>query len=165
MTVHRAPFSFEQAITKIAGFLGWAEAASAIGISASRLRDFSNPNVEGDIKLEDALALDRAYERAGGPEGRPIHQCYTFRLDTEAAVPGHDAEAFRRLTAEAAEKSGEAIAALVACSRPNPSAAEVAIARRDTEQAMGVFQNTLPMLDGAGPSTARVQPRGGAPLS
>ena len=74
-----------------------------------------------------------------------------------------DAEALSRLTALAAKEGGEAIAALVAASRPGATTADLIIARRETEQAVGALTNTLPMLDDVGSSSVRVTPQGGAP--
>lgn len=162
MTKFRAPLSFEQALDRIAGLLGWAEAAALIGKKERTLRDYGDPDIATGITLQDAYTLDRAYRAAGG-DGLPILQCYLFRLETEAAVPGHDPEALTRLTQHAAIETGEALAALIATTRPGASPADIALARRETEQAMSALSHTLPMLDGAGPSSAGVTPRGGAP--
>jgi hypothetical protein len=161
MTKLRAPLSFEQAITVIGGLLGWAEAAAVIGRKERTLRDYGDPDVQAQITLEDAFALDRAYRAAGG-DGTPILQCYKFRLDAAAAVSGGDLEALARLAQSVASEGGDAIAALFGCIRPGATPADFALARREIEQALTALSNTLPILDGAGPSSDRVQPRGGA---
>lgn len=161
MTKLRPPLSFEQALTVVAGHLGWSEAAELIGKKERTVRDYGDPDVATSITIDDAYTLDRAYQAAGG-EGAPFHQCYTFRLGAEAAVPGLDPAALSRLAASAAIEGGQAIAALIAASRPDASPADIVIAKREVEQAMGVLSNTLPLLDDVVSSPVRVTPRGGA---
>lgn len=161
MTKIRAPLTFEQAIARIAGHLGWEEAAKMIGKKERTLRDYGDPDHDAQISLENALILDAAYVAAGG-EGRPIEQCYSLRLDAEAAASGHDDEAQARLVAEAASETGDALAALIAAIRPGATPADKALARRETEQAVNSLTNTLPMLEAAGASSDGVRPRGGA---
>ncbi|MCC2976226.1 hypothetical protein LK533_06005 [Sphingomonas sp. PL-96] len=162
MTKQRPPLSFEQAIARIAGLLGWEEAAGLIGKKGKTLRDYGDPDVATGICLADAFTLDCAYRAAGG-EGLPILQTYMFRSEVEAATPGHDPEALARLASIAAKEAGDAIAHLIAATRPGASPADLALAKRETEQAMTALSHTLPMLDApGGASVARVQPQGGA---
>jgi hypothetical protein len=155
------PASFEQAIARIAGELGWDEAAAVIGKKGRTLRDYGDSDVSYGISLEDAFKLDCAYRAAGG-DGVPILQTYLFRLEYEAASPGHDPEALARLASIAAKEAGEAVAHLIAATRPGASPADLALAKRETEQAMTALSHTLPELDARGASIGRVQPQGGA---
>ncbi|MFV0625179.1 hypothetical protein ACBY01_14365 [Sphingomonas sp. ac-8] len=161
MTKLRPPLSFEQALARIAGLLGWGHAAGLIGKRERTLRDYGDQDVALGISLEDAFTLDCAYRAAGG-DGLPILQTYMFRSEIEAAIPGHDPEALARLASIAAKEAGEAIAHLIAATRPGASPADLALARRETEQAMTALSHTLPMLDARGVSIDGVQPQGGA---
>jgi hypothetical protein len=162
MTKLTAPASFEQAIARIAGELGWDEAAAVIGKKGRTLRDYGDSDVQYGISLEDAYKLDCAYRAAGG-DGLPILQTYQMRLKVEAATPGDDPEVLAHLASIAAKETGEALGHLIAATRPGATPADLALAKRETVQAVTALSNTLPMLDTpGGVSVARVQPQGGA---
>lgn len=137
VTKLRPPSSFELAITRIAGLIGFEEVARIAGRSDRAVRDWSDPDVDTLPSIAQALALDAAYRAAGGAD-HPIHQVYALRLDAEAmALP--DAEAIRASAALAAREGGEAISALIAASDPNASPAVRARALLETQEAMTAF--------------------------
>lgn len=146
MTKLRPPLSTEQALDRITGVLDKEHAAKLIGKKARTLRDYRDPDHASRISLDDALILDRAYHQAGG-EGFPLVQSYLFRLEAEAAAPGHCPDALARATQSAAIEVGEAVAALVGATRLGATPADRALARREAEQAMTALSHTLPMLD------------------
>ncbi|MEI6419543.1 MAG: hypothetical protein WCO82_10770, partial [Sphingomonadales bacterium] len=83
MTKLRPPLSFDQAVTRVAGLIGWDECAALVGRSARAVRAWSDPDAEASPSIEQALVLDLAYRAMGG-EGAPIFEVYAARLDSEA---------------------------------------------------------------------------------
>jgi hypothetical protein len=133
MTKLRAPASFEQAITRIAGLIGFEEIARITQRSDRAVRNWAEPGVNSLPTIAQALALDAAYRARGGAD-HPILECYAFRLDIDVkALP--DPQAIRLAAATAAKEGGEAISALIAASDPGASAAERARALLETQEA------------------------------
>lgn len=145
MTKRRDPLTFERALTKIAGLIGWAAAAKIVRQAERTVRNWSDPDTSASITLDDALALDVAYRVAGG-EGAPMFECYALRLDTDTLAARPSADALLKSTAAAAKEHGEAIAAVIAASRPGASAADFAIAERELEDSIHAEKNTLATL-------------------
>jgi len=146
MTKLRPPLSFDQAITRIAGVLGWEGAAALVGRSARAVRAWSDPDADASPCIEHALILDLAYRAAGG-EGSPLFEVYAARLDLEASR-ATASRALPDLTAAAARESGEAIGALTLASQPGAPLAVRAAAQREVEQgiqALGQALNALNM--------------------
>ena len=146
MTKFRAPLSFEDGITRIAGLLGWAAAAQVIGQKERCLRNYSDPDTSPAISLADALKLDLAYRLAGG-EGAPMFDSYALQIDVAIRQIDVSADELARRTAVAAKEGGEAIASLIAANRPGATAAERAIAAREVREGLDAFRDTLPMLE------------------
>lgn len=149
MTKLRAPLSFEDAINRIAGHLGWPSAAAEIGLEESALRRFSNPDDERCIKLQDAFLLDVAYRREGG-EGAPILEAFALQLEASNRMLAATGDEIARRAAVAAKEGGEAIAALFAASRPGASRTEMAIAVREVREGIDALTATLPVLEHPG---------------
>ncbi|WP_156680048.1 hypothetical protein [Sphingomonas profundi] len=145
MTKLRAPLSFDLAITRIAGLLGWDGAASVVGQAERTVRNWSDPDTTARIPLEDALRLDAAYRAAGG-QAAPLLECYQLRLDIATAAARGDQAELLAATAMVAKESGEAIAAIIRASQPGATADERARARLEGEEAVGAITNTLSML-------------------
>jgi hypothetical protein len=133
VTKLRPPASFEQAITRIAGLIGWDEVSRLTGRSDRTVRDWSDPDNATLPTIAQAFALDAAYRAAGGCD-TPIHSVYQLRLDTEAHTTP-DSDAIRTATANAARESGEAITALILASDPGASPAHRARALLETQEA------------------------------
>ena len=146
MTKLRAPLSFEDGITRIAGLLGWGPAAQVIGQRERCLRNYSDPDTSPTISLADALKLDLAYRLAGG-EGAPMFDSYALQIDVATRQIDASADELARRTAVAAKEGGEAIASLIAANRPGATAAERAIAAREVREGLDAFRDTLPMLE------------------
>lgn len=144
MTKPRPPASFEQAITRIAGLIGWEEVARLTGRSDRAVRDWSDPDIESLPTIAQAFALDAAYRAAGGGEA-PMHSTYALRLDI-ATTDTHCADAIRHATAAAAKESGEAITALIVASGPNASAAERARALLEGQEAVIAINTAMTKL-------------------
>ena len=146
MTKLRPALSTEQALDRIFGVLDRKVVSKQIKRSVRTLRDYGDPDHKSCISFNDALFLDREYNRAGG-DGFPLAQSFLFRLEAEAAVPGFCPDALQRATQSAAIEVGEAVAALVGATRLGATPADRALAKREAEQAMTALSHTLPMLD------------------
>jgi hypothetical protein len=149
VTKVRAPLTFELAMAKIAGEIGWEKIADISGQAVSTLYNWSNPDSQptaGDsVSLSLALKLDAAYRAAGG-EGAPLLQCLGLKLDAETLVAIADSAAIVRSIATAAKEGGEAIAASIAAAQPGASPQERARAELELEESIAAQTNTLVSL-------------------
>lgn len=145
MTKLRAPLSFDQAITRIAGVLGWDFAASLVGRSPRAVRAWSDPDADASPCIEHALLLDLAYRAAGG-EGSPIFEVYAAKLDLDAQSASA-ARCLPSLTANAARENGEAIAALALASQPGAPIGIRAAAKREVEEGIQALGQALLALN------------------
>ena len=75
MTKIRAPFSFDQAVTRIAGLIDWPEIRRITRRSLRTVRYWGEPDCKMTPSLAQAFALDMAYLAAGGTEA-PILSAY-----------------------------------------------------------------------------------------
>ena len=149
MTKLREPLTFEHGLARIAGLIGWDSVARICRQSERTVRNWSDPDTSASIRIDDALALDIAWQAAGG-EGAPMLQVYMRRLELEAAAACGSSAALSEKTSKAAKEAGEAIAALVLAARPGATPADKAIAKREAVQAIDALTSTVPMLDAAG---------------
>lgn len=145
MTKLRPPLSFDQAITRIAGVLGWEGAAALVGRSARAVRAWSDPDADASPSIEQALILDLAYRAAGG-EGSPLFEVYAAKLDLDAQSAAAS-RALPELTAAAARESGEAIGALALASQPGAPLGVRALAQREVEQGIQALGQALIALN------------------
>jgi hypothetical protein len=143
MTKLRPALSFENALTKVAGLIGWPAAAAIIGKSTRLVRRWSDPDATAKISLDRALRLDVAFRLAGG-DGAPFLECYALRV--EADTYGAPTKALLDAAAIAVKESGEAFAATITAALPGATQADVAIAERELEQSIGAQTNTLAAL-------------------
>lgn len=149
MTKPRPPVSFELALTKVAGELGWERTAELLGVAESTARSWSDPlrtPTAGDaISLEGALALDLAYIAACG---RTSPFLRTFRLRQQASPVCVDADRIARGTARLAKESGEALSQLVLASQPGASDAARLLAKRESEHVLEAISDVIADLGG-----------------
>lgn len=135
MTKRRAPLSFELALTKVAGLIGWERAAAIVGQSERCVRNWSDPDAAAGIRMDAAEKLDIAYQEAGG-NGAPFLECYALRLKAALADAFGSAEAIASAAAAAAKEGGEAISAAINAARPEASDFDYANAERELEEAI-----------------------------
>jgi len=145
MTKLRPPLSFEAAIAKIAGVIGWDDVARHARRSERTVRAWSEIEIAAAVTMEAALALDAAYTAAGG-DGAPLLACYALRLRADSVALAACTEELARKTVTVIKEGGEAHAALVAATRPGASTAERAIAEKEVVEAMDALTNTLAIL-------------------
>lgn len=134
MTKARAPSTFADAVTRIAGRVGWAAMSEAVGKSERAVRNWSDPDMDRDPTIDEALILDAAYLAAGGGEA-PIMAVYQLRLD-RAVTPRADTAALALATGLAAKEVGEAVAAAVQIVNPGASQADCIVADREIGEAV-----------------------------
>jgi hypothetical protein len=145
VTKRRAPLTFENSLTVVAGVIGWPRTADIVGQAERTVRNWSEPDTTAAISLEAALKLDTAFHAAGG-EGFPFFRCYRTRLDVDslAASPGREELIVR--AGKAAYESGEAIAASLAASHPAATSTDFALAERELEESIAAKTNLLTAL-------------------
>lgn len=152
MTKLRTPLTFADAMTRVAGVIGWAEACRITGRADRTARAWSDPETRTVPPVDQAMALDAAYLAAGG-EGAPFLDAYMFQLD----VTRERQEACRHsLVAEVATLSrelGEAIAATLSVSLSNASPRDVHRAFAEVTQAAAALDAVQRRLASFLPST------------
>lgn len=142
MTKLRPPLSFEQAMNRLAGVLGWDGMAGTLGLTESAVRKKGDPDTPGSLTYEEAFRLDAAYHAAGG-EGFPLHESYALRLQVSLTETRASSAELVRATGKAAREVGEAIDALLAASEPGADAHARETARREGEEAIQALTSAV----------------------
>lgn len=142
MTKRRAALTYELALTKVAGVIGWDRAAAIVGQVERTVRNWSDPDTSANIRLDAAEKLDIAFAQAGG-RGAPFGEVYHTRLKTSLANSFGTAEAIAEAAALSAKEGGEGVAAAIAASRPDANDADFAAAERELEEAIAANTATL----------------------
>lgn len=156
MTQLRAPSTFADAMTRVAGVIGWPAAAAIVRRRERTVRYWSQPNCPTAPTVDQALALDEAYAAAGG-EGAPFGDAYTFQLGLQI----ERREACRRqLAAELADstrEAGEAHADAIIVMATNASPLTILRALSSVEEARRALSRVARRINsflpaGAGPT-------------
>lgn len=145
MTKIRAALTFEAALAKVAGVIGWSEVARICARKERAVRAWSEVEIPAGVTMDRALALDVAYTTAGG-DGAPFLSVYALRLQADTIAAQACSEELARKTVAAIKEGGEAHAALVAASRPGATQADRAIAEKEVVEAVDALANTLAIL-------------------
>ncbi|MDE8654796.1 hypothetical protein [Novosphingobium album (ex Liu et al. 2023)] len=160
MTKHRPPLTFEAALARVVGQLpgDWAEAAQVCGRAASTVRNWGNPDLPEGVPVECALALDLAFQGAGGL-GAPFYEAYTVQLELAATDRFAGPAALLQLLPEVLRENSEAEIALVAAARNGAGRHDLKATLREIDEAMARFRQAHQLiqscLGGAGdPATA-----------
>lgn len=156
MTKARAPMSFSLAITRIAGLIGWEEAARVTDRSERTVRLWSESDAGTLPTLDQAMALDRAYLAAGGGEA-PILESYSRQLEVALSNALACKRTLSEDVAEAARESGEAIACSLRVAQPGATTSDVYLAIAETEEASGACTRLLARLKSFLPGNAAEQ--------
>ena len=146
MTKLRAPLSPHRALTKVAALIGWDKAGAIVNKAERTVRNWSDPETAAGVTLEAGLALDRAFVVAGG-EGAPFFAWYQLQLGIQCSELVSTSRSRLERAATAAKETGEALAAQMMANRPGASATDLAIAKRETEEAIAALSDTLASLD------------------
>jgi hypothetical protein len=149
MTKRRGPLTFELALTRVAGEIGWSRVAEIAQQSDRTVRNWSEPDTgpaaERAISLDVALRLDSAFQAAGA-DGAPFLQCYALRLEADIKAACADSRELGLMTGRLAHESGEAIQAAITAALPGASENEKARAELELEQASRALTDTLATL-------------------
>lgn len=139
MTKLRAPLTFPDAVTRVAGVIGWKEVSRITGRADRTVRDWSDPDKRTVPPIDHALELDLAYRRAGGDDA-PFHDAFALQL----GVRINEQEACaRQLIAEIGDASTEFGQAMAACLKLTQSNASPLIAI----QALAEVQEVATCID------------------
>ncbi|TPG14384.1 hypothetical protein [Sphingomonas oligophenolica] len=134
MTQLRAPLTFADAMTRVAGAIGWPAAARIVGRSQRAVRYWSEPGCRTTPTIAQALALDAAFQAAGG-DGAPFMETYAFLLDARLCERTACRRALVDELAIAAREGGEAIALGLSVSHSNASPRDTLRAVAEAEEA------------------------------
>lgn len=150
MTKLRAPLSTDAAIVRIAGQLpgGFEELGRVLGMSAGHLRNCSDPDKREEISFPKAIEADLAYRAAGG-QGSPLFETFAHQLDEAGALRFAGQHALARHVEVVAREAGEAVASLIAASRPDACNRTFENARHEGREALASLQKALLLLDPA----------------
>jgi hypothetical protein len=135
MTKLRPPISFEQAMDRIAGVMGWGGMATVLALTENAVRKKGDPDCPGSLTYDEAFRLDVAYHAAGG-EGFPLHDGYALRLKIAIDERRADAAELVRAIGKAAREGGEAVHAMLAAAEPGANAFTRQTALREGQEAM-----------------------------
>lgn len=156
MTKLRTPFTFADAMTRVAGAVGWDEARRVAGnVSDRTVRNWSEEDGAKRPRIDTALALDAAYRQAGGA-GSPFLEAFAFQLDVTLDRQDACRSALTTDIALVAKEIGEALAHALVLTQPNPSPRDVHRAFAEGQQADAAVDALLRRLagfltSGAGP--------------
>lgn len=155
MTKARAPLSIAQAVTKVAGLIGWDKAASAVGRKERIVRLWSEPDKPSLPSLEQSILLDAAYIVAGG-DGVPIGDAYMRLVGVRSNELTACHDELAATIADASREVGDGLAHAVLITRPGACDAAVQRAIIEVEEGAGKMARLGSLLSrflttGAGP--------------
>ncbi|CAN5370402.1 hypothetical protein BH10PSE14_BH10PSE14_04600 [soil metagenome] len=152
MTKLRPPLSFGHALDRIAGLVTWAEMARIVDRKERAVRNWGDPDMPESCPIAAALALDIAYEQAGGL-GSPMFDAYAHQVRQSRNTAYADRIELARRAASAMKEVGEAGGALVMATLPDATAADRATALREVSEGIDALTATMPLLTEGGPPT------------
>ncbi len=161
MTKLRAPLSFSQAITLIAGTIGWKQAARITRRSVRTVRHWSESDRRGSPTLDQAITLDRAHLAAGG-DYPPILESYARQLDVHLLATMACRAVLADDIATAARETADAIACSIQVTQPGTAPAVIHRAIVEAEESSGAVLRLLARLKSflPGNSATAFQPGG-----
>jgi hypothetical protein len=147
MTKAREQMTPEHAITVIAALITWEGAAEAVGKTDRAVRHWSDPDVDRCPCLQDCIALDLAYLKAGGSEA-PLLKVYMRRIEEAAQQPAPLSAALSA-GSDAIRRAGEFGADIIAAAQPGASPKLIAKVRGEAEEAASAFVDVAQKLSSA----------------
>lgn len=155
MTKIRHPLTFADAITRIAGRIGWPACVEAASSGRGKpfhertVRNWSDPDTGTVPDLDVALRLDLAYRQSGGGES-PLLAAYALRLQLDLHTPA-DVEERIAAASRAAKETGEGLSALIQAAQSGADEATIELARREVQEAIASMTFALKQLGGQPP--------------
>ncbi|MFZ5705710.1 MAG: phage regulatory CII family protein [Pseudomonadota bacterium] len=134
-------------MNRIAGLLGWDGMAAVLGLTESACRKKGDPDCPGSLTYEEALALDTAYDAAGG-EGFPLHDAYALRLSLSIEKRAACERDLVRAVGKVAKETGEAVDALLAASDSRADRFTRETAAREAEEAIQALTGAVRKIGG-----------------
>jgi hypothetical protein len=124
----RAPLTTDQALARIIGQLpnGYRDAEKATDRSESYLRACGDPDRLERLCFDDAIALDIAFQAAGG-EGSPLAEHFLLRVEMGQLARFAHRFGLLEKTEQVVRESGEASAALIRACQPGAGPLEPTI--------------------------------------
>lgn len=151
MTKHRAPLSFDDALSRIAGQVGGFEKmGNRVGRQSRTVRNWGDPDTTEHCPVDCALELDLMFMEHGGT-GAPMYEAYAHQLELAELTRHADRHELSRLTSLFAKEGGEAVGALIRASMPDASPADRRAAEVELAQALEVARRLLPHVAGQSP--------------
>ncbi len=145
MTKRRGPLSYDSALARIAGVIGWPAMATATDRAERTVRNWGDPDAKESCPIECAELLDLAFQAAGG-EGAPMFETYGRRLDVARSERFADERQLSIFTSTVAKEAGEAVAALITASLPGACDRDRSAAAQQVEELLIATNSTLPLL-------------------
>lgn len=149
MTKLRPPLHIGQALDRIAGFLpnGWQDMAKACGVeNPATVRAWGDPDKpDRQLSLERAIALDIAYQRAGG-DGRPLFETYALQVEVAREQAFASEIELVRRTCAVIRESGQAQEAMVNATLPSATHADREKAIRELEDVIREVTSSIALL-------------------
>lgn len=144
----RPPLSTAQALARIEGQLpgGIEEMARITNRSVSLVRAWSDQDRRENIPLDDAIALDLAFQAAGG-EGAPLADSYVFRLELAGLERFSDRFELLQRVGHVVREGGEAHAALIRACQPGAGPNERRDALREAVEAQEALKPVIAALE------------------
>ena len=156
MTQLRAPRTYPDAITRIAGVIGWDKVKQITGRAERSVRYWSQPNCKTVPQIDQAQALDAAYIAAGG-QGAPFFDAFEFQLGLQVQRETACTRELLDKIAIATKECGDALSAAMAVISTNASPLSAHRALAEAEEAdraitalMRLLSSFLPDVSGAG---------------
>ncbi|GAN12446.1 MULTISPECIES: hypothetical protein [Sphingomonas] len=153
MTQLRAPRTYPDAITRIAGAIGWEEVCRITGRALRSARYWSQTNCKTVPSIAQAQALDAAYIAAGG-QGSPFFDAFEFQLGIQIERQEACTRELLGEIAVASKEFGEAMAAAIRITQSNASPLDVHRALAEVEQSAGAIDALMRRLTSFLPSMA-----------
>jgi hypothetical protein len=155
MTKLRPPVSFCQAITTIAGRIGYPECARIVARAERSVRAWGDPDTGTCPTIEQALNLDLAFVAAGGGSS-PFLETFATLQDVQMNRALASGAALSVDLANAAEEFGDALSAGIMAAQPGATPIAIAHAVAETEQGQRALTRVMRRLKsflpaGAGP--------------
>lgn len=153
MTQLRAPRTYAEAITRIAGAIGWPEVRRITGRADRSVRYWSEPNCKTVPPIDQAQALDAAYIAAGGA-GAPFFDAFEFLLGQQIERQEACTRELLAKIAIATKECGEAMAAAMGVVSSNASPLNAHSAFAEVDQAARAIDALMRLLSSFLPTSA-----------
>lgn len=155
VTKERAPISLDAALARIAGQLpgSWADMARRTGYAERTVRAWGDEDRDEQINLPAAIALDIAYQAAGGA-GWPCYEAYGYMIGAAQRDRFVNAFDILQLASIVVRETGQAEAALIDAALPDATPGHRREAQRELIDAMEAMKRALLTLEQVDAPTA-----------